>query len=79
MRIVRHCFKAPARARGIARKNWSIFLILSSRRRKQGMEIGLSIARTVVQAHKRMHLGENQSEGGALFRLSMPLTSQAEL
>jgi signal transduction histidine kinase len=41
--------------------------------KKQGMGIGLSIARTIVQAHKGTIWAENQPEGGAVFRLSMPL------
>jgi signal transduction histidine kinase len=41
----------------------------------QGMGIGLSIARTIVQAHKGRIWAENQAEGGAVFRLSLPLAS----
>ncbi|MFG3593760.1 ABC transporter substrate binding protein [Bradyrhizobium sp. RDI18] len=41
--------------------------------KKQGMGIGLSISRTIVQAHKGRIWAENQSEGGAVFRLSLPL------
>jgi signal transduction histidine kinase len=41
--------------------------------KKQGMGIGLSIARTIVQAHKGTIWAENQPGGGAVFRLSMPL------
>jgi hypothetical protein len=37
---------------GIPRNNWSIFLILSSQRRKQDMGMGLSVARAGVQAHE---------------------------
>jgi signal transduction histidine kinase len=41
--------------------------------KKQGMGIGLSIARTIVQAHKGRIWAENQSGEGAVFRLSLPL------
>jgi signal transduction histidine kinase len=41
--------------------------------KKQGMGIGLSISRTIVQAHKGRLWAENQKEGGAVFRLSLPL------
>jgi signal transduction histidine kinase len=41
--------------------------------KKQGMGIGLSISRTIVQAHKGRIWAENQTEGGAVFHLSMPL------
>lgn len=43
--------------------------------KKQGMGIGLSISRTIVQAHKGRIWAENQREGGAVFRLSLPLAS----
>jgi signal transduction histidine kinase len=41
--------------------------------KEQGMGIGLSISRTIVQAHKGRIWAENQTSGGALFRLSLPL------
>jgi len=44
--------------------------------KKQGTGIGLSIARTIVLAHKGRIWAEDQSEGGAVFRLSIPLARQ---
>ena len=41
--------------------------------KQQGMGIGLSISRTIIQAHKGRIWAENQAEGGAVFRLSLPL------
>jgi len=41
--------------------------------KQEGMGIGLSIARTIIQAHKGQIWAENQAEGGAVFRLSLPL------
>jgi signal transduction histidine kinase len=41
--------------------------------KEQGIGIGLYIARTIVQAHKGQIWAENQAEGGAVFRLSLPL------
>jgi signal transduction histidine kinase len=35
--------------------------------------MGLSIARTIIQAHQGRIWAENQAEGGAVFRLSLPL------
>jgi signal transduction histidine kinase len=40
--------------------------------KEQGMGIGLSIARTIVQAHGGRIWAENQARGGAVFRLSLP-------
>ena len=42
--------------------------------KKQGMGIGLSISRTIVQAHNGRIWAENQKEGGAVFRLSLPIS-----
>jgi signal transduction histidine kinase len=39
----------------------------------QGLGIGLSIARTIVEAHKGRIWAENQPDGGAVFHLSLPL------
>ena len=41
--------------------------------KQQGMGIGLSISRTIVEAHNGRIWAENQMEGGAVFRLSLPL------
>ena len=42
--------------------------------KNEGMGIGLSIARTIVQAHRGRIWAENQTGGGAVFRLSLPLS-----
>ena len=42
--------------------------------KRQGMGIGLSISRTIVQAHNGRIWAENQKEGGAVFRLSLPIS-----
>jgi C4-dicarboxylate-specific signal transduction histidine kinase len=39
----------------------------------QGMGIGLSIARTIVEAHNGQIYAENQTDGGAIFRVMLPL------
>jgi signal transduction histidine kinase len=43
--------------------------------KEQGVGIGLSIARTIVQAHKGRIAAENQPEGGATFRITLPLAA----
>jgi signal transduction histidine kinase len=44
----------------------------------QGMGIGLSIARTIVEAHGGRIWAENAPDGGAVFHISLPLsTAQA--
>jgi signal transduction histidine kinase len=39
----------------------------------QGMGMGLSIARTIVEAHNGRIFAENQTGGGAIFRITLPL------
>jgi signal transduction histidine kinase len=41
--------------------------------KEQGMGMGLSIARTIIQAHQGRIWAENHAEGGAVFHLSLPL------
>ena len=41
----------------------------------KGMGIGLSIARTIILAHKGQIWAENQSGGGAAFHFSLPLVA----
>ena len=40
----------------------------------EGMGMGLSIARTIVEAHKGQIWAENRDNGGASFKLRLPLT-----
>jgi len=43
--------------------------------KEQGMGIGLSIARSIILAHEGQIWAENQTEGGAVFHLSLPLSA----
>jgi signal transduction histidine kinase len=43
--------------------------------KEQDIGIGLSIARTIVEAHKGWIAAENQPEGGATFHISLPLAA----
>ena len=37
-----------------------------------GMGMGLSIARTIIEAHRGRIWAENRAEGGAVFRVKLP-------
>jgi len=41
-----------------------------------GMGIGLSISRTIIEAHKGRLWAENKSEGGASFRFTLPIAQK---
>lgn len=41
--------------------------------KQEGMGMGLSIARTIVQAHDGEIVVKNRDEGGAMFRVTLPL------
>jgi signal transduction histidine kinase len=41
-----------------------------------GMGMGLSIARTIIEAHHGRIWAENNASGGATFRISLPVSSQ---
>ena len=41
--------------------------------KEQGMGMGLSISRTIIQAHQGRIWAESQAEGGAVFHFSLPL------
>ena len=41
----------------------------------EGMGMGLSIARTIVEAHNGLISAENRDHGGASFRIRLPLVS----
>ena len=43
----------------------------------EGMGMGLSIARTIIEAHHGLIWGKNRDHGGASFRFKLPLSMEA--
>jgi signal transduction histidine kinase len=43
--------------------------------KSEGMGVGLSIARTIVEAHNGKVWAQNRDHGGATFRVRLPLVS----
>lgn len=46
--------------------------------KQEGMGMGLSIARTIVEAHNGQMWVENRTSGGAVFRIRLPLAGQVQ-
>jgi len=45
--------------------------------KKEGMGVGLSICRTIVESHGGSIWGENNTQGGATFRFTLPTAGEA--
>ena len=45
--------------------------------KRDGMGVGLSVCRTIVEAHGGELRGEDRVGGGAVFRLTIPLAAEA--
>ena len=43
------------------------------------MGMGLSIARTIIEAHNGVISAKNRDHGGASFRIRLPLVSQSAM
>ena len=43
----------------------------------EGMGMGLSIARTIIEAHRGLISAKNRDHGGALFRIKLPLCTDS--
>ena len=47
---------------------------LLARRKKEGLGMGLSIARTIIESHKGRLWADNNPEGGAAFHIALPVS-----
>jgi two-component system sensor kinase FixL len=47
--------------------------------KRQGMGVGLSISRTIIEAHGGEIRAEDNPGGGALFRFTLPAVSNEEV
>jgi len=57
----------------------NIFTPLSSTKGADGMGLGLSICRRIIEAHGGLLTAENRSAGGATFRFTLPAVSLEEV
>jgi signal transduction histidine kinase len=69
-------FSAADSGPGISNENLSQVFEPFFSTKPDGMGMGLSIARTIVEAHGGSITAENQSRGGAIFSVKLPLSGQ---
>jgi two-component system sensor kinase FixL len=44
-----------------------------------GMGMGLSISRTIIEAHHGRISAENNASGGAMFRVTLPVSGEGQV
>jgi C4-dicarboxylate-specific signal transduction histidine kinase len=66
------CLTVRDRGHGIASEHLPRLFDSFFSTKQRGMGLGLSIARTIVEAHGGRIRAENGSDGGALFRVDLP-------